>query len=249
MPLSASQTANIQKQYDPLRKRAEQQEAVNRQQQDDALKRRFAAGAPGGAMIKQQQVLADQSARRLQDANEGINAQQQAALNQAQQVQEQRDWQTGERVAGQKFSSGEAALQRKFLTGERLGSQNFASQQARDAYLRQRAEGNRQRDFMRSESAKGRALQESQFIRQMDRDFERLMWEQEVDRFNMDMANKMFEKKDILEKMLSGESLGQIDLLGQFVQGISGGGWEGGLSGVPSMGAAGMFSTGGRRWY
>lgn len=135
MPLSPVQTKDITKQYDPLRKRAQQQEAANLQGQRDAMARRFASmgGGPGGAQIKQENVIADQSAQRLAAANEGIDAQQQGALNAAREAQLGRDFQTSERLGSQKFASGESALARKFQTSERLGSQDFADKQRQAA--------------------------------------------------------------------------------------------------------------------
>jgi hypothetical protein len=119
MPLSTQQTADIQKQYDPMRKRLEQQQAAALQQQNDALARREAqAGGLSGAFDKQRQVASDAMARRLEEGNEGIDAQQQAALNQERQVQEQRDWQTGERLATQGYQTGEREAGQKFTADQ-----------------------------------------------------------------------------------------------------------------------------------
>jgi hypothetical protein len=132
MALSTQKTTDIQKQFDPMRRRLQQQEAANLQQQKDAMARRQAqlGGGPSGAFVKQEQLANDASARRLQDANEGVDAQQTAALNQARDVQEQRDWQTGERVAGQDFASGQALQQRNWQTGEREAGQVFTAQES-----------------------------------------------------------------------------------------------------------------------
>ncbi len=129
MALSAQQTSDITKQYDPLRQKAQQQEATNLQGQKDALARRAAqlGGGPSGAFIKQEGVASDASAQRLQAANEGINAQQQGAINQAADVQAGREFTTSERQASQAFASGESALQRKYQTGEREAGQEFTT--------------------------------------------------------------------------------------------------------------------------
>ena len=169
MPLSTSQTNDINKQFDPLRNRAKQQEAANLQNQQQALARRFASmgGGPGGAQVKQEQVAADQSAQRLASANEGIDAQQQGALNQAREAQAGRDFQTSERLGAQKFASGESALQRRFQTSERLGSQDFA-----------RGERLGSQDFAHNERLGAQDFQQGQFDktfdeqkRQYDQDF------------------------------------------------------------------------------
>ena len=109
MALSSQQTTDINKQYDPLRKRAQQQEAANLQGQRDVLARRAAqlGGGPSGALIKQESLASDASGNRLQQANEGIDAQQQAAINQAREIQAQREFQTSERVAGQEYGTKE----------------------------------------------------------------------------------------------------------------------------------------------
>lgn len=212
MPLSSTQTADIQKQYDPLRKRAQQQEAANLQGQNDAMARRAAmqGGGPGGAYEKQAQLVQGQSAQRLQSANEGIDAQQQGALNQAREVQDQRDFQRAERVGSQDFSRGErlgsqdfsakqAGEQRKFLTGERLGTQDWQAGQAVE-----------QRKWQTGERADAQRQQDRQFQQQMDRDAERFLHEIEVDQFNMDMAEKMFNKKDLLEQLFGNFSMGKL---------------------------------------
>lgn len=118
MPLSSQQTTEIKQQYDPMRKRAQQQEAAHLQGQNDAIARRAASmgGGPGGAMVKQEVLAQNESAKRVQDANEGINAQEAGALHQAREVQAQRDWQSGERVASQQHA-----------TSERLGGQEHQS--------------------------------------------------------------------------------------------------------------------------
>lgn len=141
MPLSSQKTTDIQQQFDPMRRRLQQQEAANLQQQNDALNRAQAraGGGPAGAFVKQQQLAADASARRLQEGNEGVDAQQTAALNQARDVQEQRDWQTGERVAAQGFAKGEREAGQLFTSGEREAAQKFAANESAMARALQEA--------------------------------------------------------------------------------------------------------------
>jgi hypothetical protein len=109
MPLSSVQTKQIAGQFDPLRKKAAETEAANLQTQKDALARRAAqlGGGPSGALIKQESLATDAMGRRLTDANEGINAQQTAALSQAREIQDQRDFQKSERVDAQKFAGAQ----------------------------------------------------------------------------------------------------------------------------------------------
>ncbi len=120
MALSTQKTTEISQQYDPIRKRAQQQEAVALQTQKDSLTRNAArlGGGPSGAFVKQEQIAGNESAQRLQTANEGIDAQQMAAINQARDVQEGRDYATTERVASQAYGTGERVASQGFAAGE-----------------------------------------------------------------------------------------------------------------------------------
>lgn len=223
MAFTAQQTAGIKKQYDPLRKRAQQQESANLQGQNDAMSRRAAAqgGGPGGAYEKQAQLAQTASAERLQSANEGINAQEQGAVNQAREVQAQRDYGTSERVAGQKFASGERLGSQDFAERQRLGSQDFSKgerlgtqdwQATQAAEQRKFVSGERQagQKWQTGERADAQRQQDRQFQEQLGRDWERFQHEKFVDDFNMQMAEKMFNKKDLLEQLFgnfSGSSI------------------------------------------
>lgn len=107
---------DVANQFDKQRSRAFQQENVNRMAAQEALKRRAAAlpGAPGGAFIKQEQMANDDSANRLAQANEGIDAAQNAEMRRLREVQQ-----------GQDFGASEAEKARQFQSAERLGSQSF----------------------------------------------------------------------------------------------------------------------------
>lgn len=211
MPLSSQQTADIQKQFDPMRRRLQQQEAANLQTQKDALARRAAAsgGGPSGAFVKQEQLASDASARRLQDANEGVDAQFQAALNQERQVQAGRDFAREERIGSQDFSakqgaiqrkwqSGEAATQRGWQTGERMSSQDFSASERYAAQKfadKQRRYGER---FQGGQAAADRAIrqqamaiQETQFAKQLELAMAQFDWEKIVDQWNKDLADRI----------------------------------------------------------
>lgn len=233
MPLSDQQTADIQKQYDPMRRRLQEQENANLQTQKDALARRAASlgGGPSGAFIKQESLAQDASAKRLQAGNENVDAQYQGALNQARETQAGREFQTSERLGTQQFASGESAIGRKFQTGERLGSQDFANQQRMSSQKYATGERLGTQGFQSTEAQKGRDLQSSQFNQQMNRDLDRFTHEQEVDKFNMDMANKMYGKKDLLEQLFSNFSVGNLSNLG-----------GGGLGSMFNLGGVGGIS-------
>lgn len=212
MAFTAQQEQGIKKQYDPLRKRAEQAERANLQTQNDAMARRAAmqGGGPGGAYEKQAQLAQESSARRLQDANEGINAQESGALNQAREIQAGRDFSREERLGSQDFSRGERLGQQKFATGERLGSQDFSAKQAAEQRSFVSGERAASQKWQTGERADAQRQQDRQFQQQLDRDAERFAHEQFVDDFNMQMAEKMFNKKDLLEQFFgnfSGSSI------------------------------------------
>ena len=181
MPLSSDQTGAITKQFDPMRRRLQQQETANLQGQRDVLQRRSAqlGGGPSGALVKQEQMASDASARRLVDANAAVNAQESATLNQAREAQAGRDFARSERLGSQKFASGESALQRKFLTGERLGTQKW-----------QTGERIGSQDFASSQAEQNRIYDASKFGQQMAFEGERFAHEKDVDAFNMDLATR-----------------------------------------------------------
>lgn len=269
--------------YDVARQRAKQQENANLQGQKDAISRRAAqlGGGVNGALMKQEQVASDDSAQRLQGANEAINAQEAQEVQRQREIQEGRQFQTSERLgsqgfaaeqaglgrkfttsereAGQGFMSGESALQRKFSTSEREAGQGFQSEilgkqqkfatserEAGQGY--QSGEAEKQRGFLTSErqgtqeftageNAASRAQQADQFGRQMDLSKEQFAHEQSVDAFNMDLATKMFEKKDMLESFFDNFSMGNL--------GKGGGQVSDWWKGITSNGGGGSSISGG----
>lgn len=131
MALMEDQQAGVNAQADLQRKKAAQQEGGVLQGQKDAMARRAAqlGGGPSGALIKQDQLATDASAQRLQNANEGINAQSDAQMNELRKTQQAQEYGTSERVAGQNFASGERAAGQTFANTQRLGSQDFTAGQ------------------------------------------------------------------------------------------------------------------------
>lgn len=129
-------------QFDYARKRATEQSGANLQARKDALARRFAAlgNLDSGARIKIEEQAANEEAGNLNNANEGINAQQQAELGRRKEVvqgqqfasgeaEKQRAYGTSERIAGQQFGGEQAAMQRAYGTSEREAGQEYASGQ------------------------------------------------------------------------------------------------------------------------
>ncbi len=132
-------TSDIASGYNAQRQKAQQQEGANLQGQKDALARRAAqlGGGPSGALIKTEQQAGDQSAQRLQSANEGINQAQNQEMRGIKMTQLGQQYQTGEREAGQTFQAGENALNRKIseagLTGTYNGVDTLAKTSATEA--------------------------------------------------------------------------------------------------------------------
>lgn len=133
----------MQKRYDLLRSRANQDVATQGQEASSALQRRQAqlGNLNSGAAIKQQQVLGDKVAEQKQKANEGIDIAQSGEQAQLEQVKQ-----------GQEFAAGEAEKGRGFSSSERLAAQTFGS-----------SEADKQRGFMSGESKLQRDQQSSQF--------------------------------------------------------------------------------------
>lgn len=234
MALSAQQTADVSAQFEPARKRASQQEATNLQGQKDALARRAAqlGGGPSGAFIKQESMAADESAKRLQDANEGINAAQTGALNQAREVQAGREFQTSERLGSQGFAGEQSALARRFQTGEREASQAYGTGEREAGQQFASGEAATGRQFASEEAGKSRASahDEAYWAREAaremndkNRDFEyqKFGHEQAVDQYNMDLGQRMLGQKDGIDTLFNNISVRNI---GRTLGG--GGGWR-----------------------
>jgi hypothetical protein len=203
------------KEFDYQRNRAAQAENANVQAKRDALARRQAqlGGGPGGAFIKAEQNVLNESQDRLATVNEGIDAAKRSEERRIGEIENAQAFQRGEREAGQLFAGEQAELGRKFATGEREASQLFSRGEREAGQLFSRGEreasqtfsgeqARMAREWQSKENDINRTLQDNQWMRQMDQAERQMDWNQQVDKFNMDMADKMFNEKDILEKML-----------------------------------------------
>lgn len=191
-------------QFDVARKRAAQSEQANLQTQKSALERRAAqlGGGPSGALIKQERIAADESAQRLQGANEGINAQEMQERGRIQEIKEGRAFARSERLGSQGFAAQQAGLQRKFQTGERLGGESFASREARlgrDFAQSERKAGQSfaswQAHLGRNQQAQMAALENQRFYDQLgfnkEQFAEQFAHQKMVDEFNMKLAKRI----------------------------------------------------------
>lgn len=135
----------VDKQFAANRQRVQQQEGAQVQQGRDALARRAAqlGGGPGGAFIKQEQRVMDESAERLGQANMEIDAAKDAEyrrmgeletqLNlQKEEAQAARDmatWQTELQTALQKYGVDVQADQWEADYAAKQGAQSFLEKQ------------------------------------------------------------------------------------------------------------------------
>lgn len=221
--ISQDDYLNDTSQFDLARKKAQQQATVDLQSRKDALTRRFASlgNLDSGARIKQEENASNDVNSTLQNANEGINAQQQAELGrrkevvQGQQFQsgeadKQRAYGTSERVAGQDFAGQQAAMQRKFTTGERLSSQDFGSLEAKLGRQFTTQEREALQTYQTGEANKQRALQSDQFKKTFDLSskqfnaandqFNRTFAEEvRINDANIGFAQQALDKKGFLE--------------------------------------------------
>lgn len=129
----AADTSALDRRFALAEQRLNQQERGRISEEQDALKRRFASiGATGsGASIKSAQQAEQAGSRRL---SQGKGALEIARLGEEQrlgEIESAREFQRGEREAGQLFAGGQAALGRKFASFERAAGQRFAGEQAR----------------------------------------------------------------------------------------------------------------------
>lgn len=174
----------ISKGYDYQRQKAAQSESGTLQAQKDAIARKQAqmgGVAPGGAFLKLEQGASDQSAQRLQNANEGINAQQASDMRNIQLTKMGQEFQSSERQAGQDFSAGQAKA-----AAEYQGAQHAIDMANQNA--------------IHDMDSK---IQQDQFGKQMDFSYKQFQQSQKVDDWNHALAEKMANQKDPLEKLLN----------------------------------------------
>jgi hypothetical protein len=163
-----------------------------------------------------------------------------------------------ERLGGQEFVAGQSAIGRAFAQQEREAGQNFQSamvskQQdfAAGEAQKQREYGTSEREasqtFASEESAAARAQQQTQFdatLKQSGEQFDKqFVLDETVSNFNMDMAKKIFEKKDFFEKAI--DPFGGIDRSAEKAPGVMGAGGKaiaGGAVGGMFGGIAGAFA-------
>jgi len=118
--------------FDRQKEIAKQEQNAQQQAQQDAMSRRFAAMGRlnSGAAVKSEKLVNQQNSEALNKRLQGIQDVQEDEALRRQDIEDQRKFQTSERLGSQDFAATQADLGRKFQTSERMGSQDFASLQA-----------------------------------------------------------------------------------------------------------------------
>lgn len=175
---------DVRSEFDYQRKKAASAENANLQAKRDALARRQAqlGGGPGGAFIKMEQQAQDESAKRLADANEGIDTAQRAEMRRIREIEEGRKFQTsereasqtfarGERIGSQEWQSGQAQTQRDWQTGEREASQGFATSERLGSQEFAAGQAETQRDWQTGEREASQTFAAEQQQKEIDARF------------------------------------------------------------------------------
>lgn len=226
----------VDAQADLARRRASQTEQSQVGMQRDAMNRRAAqmGGGPGGAMVKQERIMGDESAQRLQQANEGIEAARMGEHSRIAGVLQGQQFARGERLGTQKWQSGEANLQRgwqtgereagqTWQTGERLGAQTWQTGERGAAQKWQTSERRGAQVFTADENSKNR----NELARQFDAEEAMAKW---VNKANTILsANNSGLSAEALSGLFEalGINIGDIPGLTAPKSGLSGGGGSG----------------------
>jgi len=207
---------------------AKQEQNQANQQASEAMQRRLAAQGRlnSGSAIKGEQKIQNAGNQvltkrlgEIQDAQEGEQLRKQ-------EIEEGRKFTTAEREASQAFGADQARLSREFTTSERLGGQDFSEKLMGKQQAFATSERLAGQDFASNEAGKNRAfstserkaselyqheqnslqrgfqamMQNEQLKQQLDMFNKQFALDEEVTRFNMDMAKSEANKKDIFQR-------------------------------------------------
>ncbi len=203
--------SGIDQQFQGAQTRAAQAASGALQTRRDAIARRAAAlgGGPGGAMIKVEQRAMEENARQLGDVNQQIEAGKTAELRRLGEVETQMNMQRQEAQAGRDLAQYqgevEAALQKH---GMDINQAQFAAQQemAREAQKIQQGQFAQQMGLQKM----AQQIQGTQFAKSMELQWQQFGHEKVVDKFNMELATKLANEKDMLEQFFGNFSMGSM---------------------------------------
>ena len=183
---NAGESEALNRRYELIKKKLISEQGAQNQMQNEGMQRNLARGGNlnSGAGLKLQQQMGEAQLKQNESIGESVEAEKAGAQLQMEEAQRNRDFATSERLGGQEFASGERAAGESFAKGERLGAQGF-SKQLFDADMK-----------FKTKSAN---IQQSQFGQQMKMAMKQFKLDEKVSMFNMDMAEKMWNKKDMME--------------------------------------------------
>jgi hypothetical protein len=207
----------IKSKYDILRGRAQTSANAQQQGESDALKRRYTALGMGGsgAAIKSEMQSQASARDRLSQTNENIGFQESAESERKDEADTMRKFATSEREGSQLFARGEREGSQAFGAGESALARRFASEQAAQAMKFQTSERIGTQSFQSAENKESRRQAKNQFDAQMRAqskqfekslgfEYEKFHEEQEVNDFNMKIADRMSKQKGMLEGFFGG---------------------------------------------
>lgn len=206
--MAEQQSDAIKKRFDMIRNKIGTEAKAQRQQADEGLKRQFSrTGMIGsGAFVKTGQKLGTELGKQEQAARESVDMQELGERQRIAEGEQARAFAREERLGSQGFAASQAAIQRKygsaealkqraFQTAERLGSQGFSKEMAQS-----------QMDFQQGLAD----IQQWQWAKQFDQD-------KLVSQFNMDMAEKQFNKKSLMERIINPFGFDDSKLAGNYL--------------------------------
>lgn len=207
----------IDRRFDYLRKQTEQDAKRAGEEAAGNIERQAASqGMQGsGAFIKLGQQ-ADESIQKQKAQNiEGVEAARDVALGQKEEADLSRQFAREERLGsqdyaskenqmGRAFQSEEAGKQRAFQSGEAAAARGFEreifdrnDQWRRQVFDVQNDQWEKTFDNAKDQWKREYNLKDAQFDKSFDE-------EARINNFNMDMANKMWNKKDMTESLMNG---------------------------------------------
>lgn len=167
-----------------LRKRAKREAQAGTEQQKEALSRRFASlgMASSGEAIKQEQLAEQRGQAARRRATEAIDVAELGEKAQREAEERGRTFAREERVGAQQFAAGEA-----------LKGREFSAEQAGINRLFQSKEADKQRGFMGNQAQMERDLRNLHFNKNMKFRSKAFKYQKKLDAFQQSMATKRFD--------------------------------------------------------
>lgn len=191
--------SRLDRRFDTLRSKVEQEANKANEAQQEAFARRGAATGLGntGAFMKLGAKAQQEGEANKRNALMDVESQREAAQAGLDEANAQREFARYERQDSERFQRRMAQEAQQFAKKERVASQAFASSEAA-------AQRGFSREIFDKEMAfkdRVQSAAEGQFLQNLDR-VDRQFWEDNrINDFNMKMAEKMFNKKDMFSNI------------------------------------------------